>query len=226
MAPDAPAAGSQSLQPPITVVLADDHAMVREALARVLESSGKLAVVGQASDGQEALEVVARTRPMCVVLDYTMPRLDAPQAIKALLEQHPRIKILVLTVHENHHYAVKALECGAHGYLIKSAAMEELVSAIRTVTAGQIYVSSSVSEEVFARLRRRKRDREGLDLLSQREFDLLRILGAGNSLQECARRMNISPSSASTYRARIMEKLGLESTAELIRFAVENGIDG
>jgi DNA-binding NarL/FixJ family response regulator len=94
------------------------------------------------------------------------------------------------------------------------------------VTAGQIYVSSSVSEEVFARLRRRKRDREGLDLLSQREFDLLRILGAGNSLQECARRMNISPSSASTYRARIMEKLGLESTAELIRFAVENGIDG
>ncbi len=215
-----------SLNTPISVVLADDHTMVREALARVLESVGRLTIVGQASDGAELLEIVAKTHPACVVIDYTMPKLDAPQVIKLLLERHPRIKILVLTVHENYHYAVKALECGAHGYLIKSAAMDELLAAIRAVTSGQIYVSSNISEEVFSRLRRRKRDREGLDLLSQREFDLLRILGAGNSLQECARRMNISNSSASTYRARIMEKLGLESTAELIRFAVENGIDG
>lgn len=221
-----PHASGSSLNTPISVVLADDHTMVREALARVLESVGRLTIVGQASDGAELLEIVGKTHPACVVIDYTMPKLDAPQVIKILLERYPRIKILVLTVHENYHYAVKALECGAHGYLIKSAAMDELVAAIRAVTSGQIYVSSNISEEVFSRLRRRKRDREGLDLLSQREFDLLRILGAGNSLQECARRMNISNSSASTYRARIMEKLGLESTAELIRFAVENGIDG
>jgi len=224
--PNSPHDLTQPLATQVSVVLADDHTMVREALARVLEGAGRIHVVGQAADGAQVLEVVARTQPECVVLDYTMPKLDAPQTIKLLLQRHPRIKILVLTVHENLHYAVKALESGAHGYLIKSAAMNELVWAIRAVTSGQIYVSSSVAEEVLGRLRLRKRDREGLDRLSPREFDLLRILGAGNSLQECARRMSISTSSASTYRARVMEKLGLESTAELIRFAVENGIDG
>lgn len=210
----------------IRVALADDHAMVRESLARVLEESGEVAVVGQASDGLEAMRVVESTSPDVVVLDFSMPKADAPTVIETLLHRQPQIKILVLTVHENIHYAVKVLETGAHGYLIKSAAVQELVEAIQTVYAGGIYVSPKVSQDVLAHMRRPKRERVGLQALSQREFDLLRILGAGHSLQECSKQMKISTSTASTYRSRIMEKLNLKSTADLIRFALENQIVG
>ncbi len=211
---------------PIRVVLADDHAMVREALAQILEESGSIRVVGQASNGPGALEVVAQTQPDVIVLDYSMPGLDAASAIEALLRRRADLKILVLTVHENIHYAVKVLESGAHGYVIKSAAVAELVEALQAISAGEIYISPKVSQRVIQHLRRPRRDRIGLEALSQREFELLRVLGAGMSLKECARQLNISTSTASTYRTRLMEKLHLNTTAEVIRFALENDIVG
>ncbi|HEV3263541.1 MAG TPA: response regulator transcription factor [Gemmataceae bacterium] len=210
----------------IRVVLADDHAMVREGLAQILEESGCIRVVGQAANGPEALEVAGKALPEVVVLDYSMPGLDAAAAIEALLLRWPRLKILVLTVHENIHYAVKVLESGAHGYVVKSAAVGELVEAIQAVSSGECYISPKVSQRVIQHLRRPKRDRVGLGALSQREFELLSVLGSGMSLKECARHLNISTSSASTYRARLMEKLNLHSTAEVIRFALENDIVG
>ncbi len=211
---------------PIKVVLADDHAMVRESLARVLESSGAVSVIGQARDGLELLGVMEAEVPDCVVLDYSMPKLDAPHTIERLTGKYQKLKILVLTVHENVHYAVRALEAGAHGYMIKSAAVEELVDAIGTVYRGGTYLSPRVSEDVWAQLRRPKRQRIGVESLSQREFDVLRILGTGISLQECAEQMNVSTSSISTYRSRILEKLNLTSTPDLIRFAIENKVVG
>jgi DNA-binding NarL/FixJ family response regulator len=210
----------------IRVLLADDHAMVREALAQILEESGSIRVVGQAADGPGALDLAARARPQVLVLDYSMPGLDTPSDISALLRRWPELKILILTVHENIHYAVKVLESGAHGYVVKSAAVSELVEAIQAVSAGEIYLSPKLSQRVIQQLRRPKKDRVGLEALSQREFELLRVLGAGMSLKECARRLSISTSSASTYRTRLMEKLGLHSTAEVIRFALENDIVG
>jgi DNA-binding NarL/FixJ family response regulator len=210
----------------IRVVLADDHAMVREALSQILEESGSIRVVGQAADGLQALELAAKTQLDVMVLDYSMPKLNAESAIESLLRRWPHLKILVLTVHENIHYAVKVLESGAHGYVVKSAAVGELVDAIKAVSDGDIYISPKVSQRVIQHLRRPKKDRVGLEALSQREFDLLRVLGAGMSLKECARQLNISTSSASTYRARLMEKLNLRSTAEVIRFALENDIVG
>ena len=207
-----------------SVVLADDHAMVRESLARVLNESGEITVLGQASDGLELLKVVRQEQPECVVLDYSMPKLDAPHAIEKLLAEHKSLKILVLTVHENVHYAVRVLETGAHGYMIKSAAVDELVEAIRTVSQGDVYISPKVSAEVWSRMRRPKRDREGIETLSQREFDAFRILSSGASLQECASRMKVSTSTVSTYRSRILDKLNLATTAELIRFAMENDL--
>ena len=198
--------------------------MVREALARVLEESGDVVVVGQANEGEAVLEVVRTHVPDCVVLDYSMPKLEAPQVIEQLLIEHKQIKILVLTVHENVHYAVRALQAGAHGYMIKSAAVDELVDAIKTVSRGEVYISPGVSQEVWAQLRRPTRNREGLEALSQREFDALRILASGASLQQCASQMSVSTSTVSTFRSRILEKLGLTNTAELIRFAVENDI--
>ena len=209
----------------ITVVLADDHTMVRESLARVLEDSGRVVVKGQASNGRELLEVVSREKPDLVVLDYSMPDLDGPRAMEAIQAEHPRIKLLILTVHENVHYATRALEAGAHGYMIKSAAVEELMEAIDIVWRGELYISPRVSQDVWELLRRPKRNRQGLDALSNREFDALRLLGSGISLQECAERLDVSVSTVSTYRARILEKLDLSNTGELIRFALEQGLN-
>ncbi len=210
----------------IRVVLADDHAMVREALSQILEESGCIQVVGQAADGLQALEITAKTHPDVIVLDYSMPRMNAQSAIESLLRRQPRLKILILTVHENIHYAVKVLESGAHGYVVKSAAVGELVDAIKSVADGEIYISPKVSQRVIQHLRRPKKERVGLEALSQREFELLRVLGTGMGLKECAKHLNISTSSASTYRSRLMEKLNLHSTAEVIRFALENEIVG
>ena len=215
-------AGSGSIR----VVLADDHAMVREALAQILEESGSIKVVAQAADGGQVHEAVSKTRPDLLVLDYSMPNFNAPSAIESLLRRYPGMKILLLTVHENIHYAVKVLESGAHGYVVKSAAVGELVDAIKAVADGEIYISPKVSQRVIHHLRRPKKDRVGLEALSQREFDLLRVLGAGMSLKEAARHLNISTSSASTYRTRLLEKLNLHSTAEVIRFALENDVVG
>jgi DNA-binding NarL/FixJ family response regulator len=211
---------------PIRVALADDHTMVRESLARVLAASGAIEIVGEAGDGAQTLAMVEKTSPDVVVLDYSMPDHDPAHLIQTLLRARPEIKILVLTVHENVHYAVRVLEAGAHGYLIKSEAVEALVDAIAAVCSGRIYLSPAMSQEVLQHLRRPRRERVGLEALSQREFDFLRIFGAGNSLQQCAKEMNVSVSTASTYRARIMEKLKLKTTAELIRFALEQNIVG
>jgi DNA-binding NarL/FixJ family response regulator len=215
-----------SVRKEIRVVLADDHAMVREALAQILHESGCIRVVGQAADGPGTAEVAAKARPDVLVLDYSMPGLSAPEVVSTLQRLLPDLKVLVLTVHENIHYCVKALECGAHGYVVKSAAVGELVDAITAVAAGEVYISPKVSQKVIQQLRRPKKDRVGVEALSQREFDLLRVLGAGMSLKECAERLNISTSSASTYRSRLMEKLNLHTTAEVIRFALENDIVG
>ena len=214
------------MQPTIRVILADDHAMVREALAQILQESGCIRVVGQAADGPGAVEAAAAARPDVLVLDYSMPGLGTPEVLSSLRQRLPDLRVLVLTVHENIHYCVKALESGAHGYVVKSAAVGELVEAIKAVSAGEVYISPRVSQKVLQHLRRPKKDRVGLEALSQREFELLRVLGAGMSLKECAARLNISTSSASTYRTRLMEKLNLHSTADIIRFALENDIVG
>lgn len=209
------------LSKPIDVVLADDHEMVREALARILHEEGRVQVVAQASDAQQTLEAIRTHNPEVLVLDYSLANQDAPQIIEGLLKQNPKLKILILTVHENVHYAVRVLELGAHGYLIKSAAVEELVQAIAGVHEGRIYLSQRISDEVLQHLRRPKRERVGLDALSQREFDFLCLLGSGKSLQQSADQMGIAVSTASTYRSRIMEKLNLSTTAELIRYAID-----
>ena len=208
----------------VRIVLADDHAMVREALARILAEEPGIDVVAQASDGEEAAAAVEAASVDVLVLDYSMPRSDAPALIESLLTRHADLAILVLTVHENIHYALRVLESGAQGYLIKSAAADELVHAIREVQAGRIYLSASISQDVLQRLRKPRGKRSGLDALSPREFTLLQLLGSGRTLQQSATEMHVSVSTASTFRARILEKLELESTAELIRFALEHDL--
>ena len=207
---------------PISVILADDHAMVRESLARVLNSCEEVNVVGQVGSGKDLIEAVEKSVPDCLVMDYSMPDHDPVQVIKELSCKHKQLKILTLTVHENVHYAVRTLEAGAHGYLIKSAAVEELVDALRVIKRGDVYISRKISPEVWTLLRRPKSSRNGIESLSQREFDVLRMLGNGQSLQECANSLDVSVSTVSTYRGRVLEKLNLDNTSELVRFAIEN----
>lgn len=206
------------------LVLADDHTMVRESLARVLESEPALTVVGQAGDGEELWEVVARQQPDFLVMDYSMPKHQAVDAVKQFLKQWPKLRIIVLTVHENIHYAVHVLDAGAHGYLIKAAAVDELLKAIETVRHGNIYVSRQIAERVWQQRRNNKGEKTGLALLSARELEVLRLLAEGKSLQECATQIGIKVSTVSTYRTRIVDKLGMQSTSELVRFAVQAGI--
>jgi two-component system invasion response regulator UvrY len=211
-------------QDTIRVVLADDHAMVRQALSQLLEQTEGVQIVGQADDGLEAVRLVTELAPEVLIVDYTMPGLDGPGVIKALRTQGLAVKILVLTVHENIHYAVRVLESGADGYVVKSAAVKELIEAIESVRKGETYISPKVARKVHAQLDRARTQRSGLSALSGREFDVLRAFGCGMKLKAVAEHLNISVSTASTYRTRLMEKLGLESTAEIIRFALEHDV--
>ena len=210
----------------IRVVLADDHAMIREGLAGILEEAPGILVIGLAADGPEAVKMILERNPDVLILDYSMPSLDAPAVIEQVIARSPQTRILVLTVHENFHYAVKALDAGAHGFLLKAAAAEELIKAVRRVHSGRPYISPVISQKMLENLKLGHGDRPGLHSLSSREFQLLRYLGSGKRMLECARLMRIDESTVSTYRTRLMEKLGLNSTAELIRYALENEIVG
>ena len=208
-----------------TVVLVDDHAMIREALSQLLEEEG-LRVLGQAGERHEAARIIAATKPEVVVLDYSFPGGGALPLIQSLRVDGSEPRILVLTVHESVHYALRVLGAGADGYLIKSSAVSELVAGIRAVFAGELYVTPKLVGSVLRHLRDGQGDRTGLESLSPREFELLRLLAAGRRLKDAAGILSISTSTASTYRTRLMDKLKVTSTAELIRFALEHDISG
>ena len=209
----------------IRVLLADDHAMVRDSLARVLNTESDIEVVGQASDGAELISLAGQLQPDCIVMDYSMPNHNPLEVLKAFADEPKPPKTIVLTVHENVHYAVRVIEAGANGYVIKAAAVEELLSAIKSVCSGNIYLSMEIAEAVWKQLRRPKSDRTGLSTLSTRETEVLRLLVQGKTLQESAKTVGVKVSTISTYRSRILEKLNLESTTDLVRFAIKNGLD-
>lgn len=209
----------------VSVVLVDDHQMVREALAQVLGDHADIEVLGQAEDRRSAALAVEAHRPDVLVLDYSIPGGALP-LIELLAGQAGAPRVIVLTVHESIHYAVRVLEAGAMGFVVKAAATEELIAAIHSARRGEVFISRRVSGRVIEQLRRPRKERTGLAALSARELELLRLLGAGLGLQEAAQRLGVSPSTASTYRARLLEKLSLEGTAGLIRFAIEHDVVG
>ena len=213
-------------KPRIRVVLVDDHAMVRQALCSTLEDSPDIEVVGQAADRQHAREVLRETCPDVLVLDYSIPGGGAMQVIDEVVAQGLQTRILVLTVHASIHYAVKVLEAGACGFMVKSSSIDELIKAIRKVHRDDFYVAPQFNRAVIAHLRRPKSQRVGLDALSSREFELLHHLAQGKSLTATAEALGVSTSTVSTYRTRCLAKLNLNTTAELIRFALENDVVG
>jgi DNA-binding NarL/FixJ family response regulator len=209
----------------LRVYLADDHAVVRSGLKALINAQPDMEVSGEAGDGRTACDQVQELQLDVVVMDVSMPKLNGAQATVQLKQACPKVKVLALTVHEDKGYLRLLLEAGASGYVLKRAAAEELIHAIRTVAAGGVYLDPALAGQVvgsFVRSPAGHRAPEGGDL-SDREAEVVRLIAAGYSNKEIASRISLSVKTVETYKARSMEKLGLESRADLVRYALQRG---
>ena len=206
----------------IKVLLADDHSIVRAGLRRIVEESGDMEVVAEADDGREAIQLVQKTDPDVAVVDISMPGLDGLEVIGRLRTLRPKLPILVLTMHEEGQYVVRAIQAGAMGYLTKQSAPEQLVKAIRKIYDGQRYITDEAAESLALRVAKGSNGKSPLDSLSMRELQVLRRLAMGHTNREIASAYHISIKTVDTYRARLLKKLGLRNNAELSRFAIQN----
>ncbi len=206
----------------IRVLLADDHSIVRGGLSRIVEESGDIEVIAEAADGREAIQKVHRIQPDVAVVDISMPGLDGLEVISQLRHDYPKLPILILTMHEEEQYVVRAIAAGANGYITKRSAPEQLVKAIRKVYAGGRYLSDSAAESLAQHMASGTRSRTALDSLSNREIQVLRHLALGHTVKEIADAYHLSTNTVHTYRLRLLKKLNLRNNAELSLFAIQN----
>jgi two-component system, NarL family, invasion response regulator UvrY len=208
----------------IKVLLADDHSIVRAGLRRLVEESGDMEVVAEAADGDEAIRLIRASQPDVAVIDLSMPHIDGLEVISRIYPEFPDLPILVLTMHAENQYVVRAIEAGAMGYITKQSAPEQLVQAIRKVVSGTRYLTADATESLALRVSRGAQHRSTLDELSTRELQVLRRLALGHTNREIASAYNISIKTVDTYRFRLLKKLDLRNNAELSRFAIQNGL--
>ena len=206
----------------IKVLLADDHSIVRAGLRRIVEESGDMEVIAEAADGREAIQQAHKQLPDVAVIDISMPALDGLEVISQLRNYYPKLPILILTMHEEGQYVVRAIEAGAMGYITKQSAPEQLVKAIRKVHAGSRYLTDEAAEALALRVARGAHGQSPLDSLSMRELQVLRRLAMGHTNREIASAYSISIKTVDTYRSRLLKKLNLRNNAELSRFAMQN----
>lgn len=211
----------------IRVLLADDHAIVREGVKMILIKEPDIEVVGEASDGQEALDLVDRLKPGVVVMDISMPGMSGIEATQHVRERHPGVNVLALTMHEDESYVFKLLRAGASGYVLKRAAAQDLVQAVRAAAKGEAFLYPSVARKVVEDYLKRVEtgeDRERYDGLTEREKEILTVIAQGLSNQQIAQKLYISIKTVQTHRAHILEKLGLHDRTELVRYAIRKGL--
>ena len=211
----------------IRVLVADDHAIVREGLCIMLGNQPDMQVVGKAADGREAIQLVDEHDPDVVVIDISMPELNGIDAIQQMYPRHPRIKVVVLSIHETKPYVFRALKAGATGYLIKETAGLEVVEAVRAVYRGERYLSQRISDLLMDTSLQKLEswiEASPLDGLSPREREILQLVAEGRTSQEIAERLFISSKTVDTYRSRLMRKIGVEDMAGLVRFAIQHGV--
>ena len=206
----------------IRVLLADDHSIVRAGLCRIVEESGDMTVVAEAADGKAAILQARKAAPDVAVVDISMPEFDGLEVTARLLDESPELPVIILTMHEEEQYVVRAIEAGAMGYITKKSAPEQLVKAIRKVLAGQRYLSPEATEALALRVARGALGQSPLDSLSNRELQVLKRLAQGNTNREIAAAYNISIKTVDTYRLRLLKKLNLRNNADLSRFAIQN----
>ena len=207
----------------IKVLIADDHAVVRKGLRQILEEDSEIVVAGEASNGREVMELVRTGTWDALVLDITMPGRSGLDVLKEVRLEQPRLPILVLSMHSQEQYAARVLKSGASGYLPKESAPEELVKAVRKVCSGGKYVSAEQAEKLAFMLDGAS-DRPPHEALSDREFEVLRLIASGKTVSQIAGDIHLSVKTVSTYRSRILEKMRMKTNAELTTYAVKNDL--
>ncbi|GAB4400546.1 MAG: response regulator transcription factor [Anaerolineales bacterium] len=209
----------------IIILLADDHTVLRTGLRLLLENEPDFKVVGEAANGLDALTLAEKLHPNLILLDLSMPGLGGLDCLPLLRKNNPDVKILILTMHDDAHYLRSALKLGAHGYVLKKAADSELISAIRAVLRGELYVHPSMTRILLDDMLPRTQSAfDDWKLLSDREQQVLKLVALGYTSAEIAAQLNLSDKTVETYRARGMEKLGLKNRAALVRFALKKGL--
>ncbi len=207
----------------MTVLIADDHPVVRKGLRDIVEKMAGVSIVDEAKDGHEALVKIEKGVYDIIILDISMPGLSGLDILQTMKNKNEKAQILILSVHPQEQYAIRALRLGASGYLSKGSAYEELTSAIKKISAGGKYVSSDLAEKyIFDR--KRDPDKAPHEKLSEREFQIMCMLAKGKSVMEIARVLFLSDKTISTYRTRILEKMGMKKNAELILYALRNNL--
>jgi DNA-binding NarL/FixJ family response regulator len=209
---------------PVRILLADDHNLVRAGVRRILEAQPGIVVAGEVADGEAALEFVRADPVDVLVLDLTMPGTDGFEVLRQVKATLPGMKVLVLTMHANAEYVARAVQDGADGYLLKDSAVQDLVAAIEAVQAGRAYYSPPVQRELSELLRAHSAPPRPMDLLTEREREVLRLVVKGLSTKDIASQLDISSRTVETHRANLMRKLNLKSVALLTQFAIREGL--
>ncbi|HKQ61052.1 MAG TPA: response regulator transcription factor [Candidatus Polarisedimenticolaceae bacterium] len=209
----------------IRVLVADDHNLVRTGIVRILVESGVCEVVAEASDGREAVDRAIETRPHVVVLDVTMPRLNGVECVRRIREALPGTRVLALTVHDDEEYVLQMVKAGVAGYLVKDSAARDLIDAVRALHAGQGYFGPQASNVLAEQYRHPERETtDPYGALTPREREVFHLVTEGKTTKEIAALLGISVKTAENHRTRVMDKLGVHNTAELVRYAARRGL--
>ena len=211
----------------IKILVADDHGIVRTGLKLLFERIPDFQVVGEASDGREAVRLAASLEPSVVIMDIGMPLLNGLEATAQIVRGNERVGVIILSMYADESYIVRALDAGARGYLLKDNADDDIERAIRSVVLGRPFFSPSIAQallEDYLRLMRERRIQDSYELLTEREREVLQLLAEGKSNKEAATVLNLSPYTIETHRTNLMQKLGVHNTAEIVLYAVRKGI--
>ena len=208
----------------LTVVLADDHSIVREGIGRLVESFGNIEIIGHAVDGYEAVQLTAQLRPHIVILDISMPKLHGVEAVREIKQRSPETKVIMLSMHNKDRYIKDCMRNGASAYLLKESAVKELKDAIDYVLNDQVYLSPTISKNVVKDWLSPKAHTDIPGPLTLREREILKLLAEGHTNKEIAGMLFISPKTVETHRHHINEKLNLGNLADLVRYAIREGL--
>jgi DNA-binding NarL/FixJ family response regulator len=208
------------------IIIADDHTIVRHGLAKLIEAEEDMEVIAQTENGISTVELARELSPDIVVMDVAMPDLNGIDATQQILRENPKVRVLALSMHSGKKFVIAMLQAGAMGYLLKDCALEELISAIRTVIEGKTYLSPSITDIVIQNYVRNI-DQQGdsaFSVLSQREREVLQLMAEGNTTKQIALRLHISPKTVEGHRLRLMNKLNIDNVAQLTKYAIQEGL--
>jgi len=207
-----------------SIFIVDDHDIIREGLKTILRRQPDYEVIGEAKDGEEALEKVSSLKPDILLLDITMPKKTGLEIIEQVLKKSPATKILIISVHKANAYVLKALQSGVKGYLSKENAADDLLQALRKIVSGQVYLDAQASDYLLKKVSKPQEEMAAQSLLTDRETDVLRLVAEGKAAKEIAALLSLSPRTVENYKNNMLRKLGLHRTSDLIKYAIKNKI--